>query len=42
MLFDLTMVWLSTVLMVAAIAIGIAIGNGFSRPMDAMVDREAA
>jgi hypothetical protein len=37
-----TMVWLSTVLMVAAIAIGIAIGNCFSRPMDAMVDREAA
>jgi hypothetical protein len=33
-----TMVWLSTVLMVAAIAVGIAIGNRFSRPMEKMVD----
>jgi hypothetical protein len=37
-----TMVWLSTVLMVAAIAVGMAVGNRFSRPMDMMVDREAA
>jgi hypothetical protein len=37
-----TMVWLSTVLMVVAIAAGIAIGSRFSRPMETMVDREAA
>jgi hypothetical protein len=37
-----TMVWLSTVLTIIAIAIGIAASSMFSRPMEKMVDREAA
>jgi hypothetical protein len=37
-----TMVWLSTVLTIAAVAIGIAASSRYSRPMEKMVDQEAA
>jgi hypothetical protein len=37
-----TMVWLSSVMVLGAIAVGIAVGSVFSVPMDMMVRREAA
>jgi|ERR1700733_6780889 hypothetical protein len=37
-----TMVWLSSVMVLGAIAVGIVVGSVFSVPMDMMVRREAA